>query len=112
MNHTITILTSAAMGVKLLLFILEAVEKRSILKSKYSKYPPEATSGVFNKFFFWWLIPVFRAGFSRILAIDDLFTLEKKLNSKRLSSTLETSWKKGIYSAASKETSVSWANLD
>ncbi|PKY07569.1 multidrug resistance-associated protein [Aspergillus campestris IBT 28561] len=94
MNHTITILTSAALGVKLLLFILEAVEKRSVLKSKYSKYPPEATSGVFNKFFFWWLIPVFRAGFSRILAIDDLFTLEKKLNSKRLSDTLETSWKK------------------
>ena len=107
MNHTITILTSVALGVKLLLFILENVEKRSILKRKYSEYPPEATSGVFNRFFFWWLIPVFRAGFSKILAIDDLFTLEKKLKSERLSNTLETSWQKGIYNAVGKETSVS-----
>lgn len=111
-NNTITILTSAALGVKLLLFLLEAVEKRSILKRKYSGYPPEATSGVFNKFFFWWLNPLFRAGFSKILAVDDLFMLEKNLNSKRLSNALETSWNKGKYCAVRGETNVFWANLD
>jgi hypothetical protein len=94
-DETIAILTSVTVGIKLLLLMLEAVQKRHTLRKEYSGYPPEATAGIFNRLFFVWLNPLFRSGFSEILAVDDLFILDKQLSSKRLYSTLETLWNKG-----------------
>ncbi|GFF96656.1 metal resistance protein YCF1 [Aspergillus udagawae] len=91
-DETIAILTSVTVGIKLLLLMLEAVQKRHTLGKEYSGYPPEATAGIFNRLFFVWLNPLFRSGFSKILAVDDLFILDKQLSSKRLYSTLETLW--------------------
>ncbi|GAQ10891.1 hypothetical protein ALT_8212 [Aspergillus lentulus] len=93
-DETIAILTSVTVGIKVLLLILETVEKRHILRKGYSGYPPEATAGIFNRLFFLWLNPLFRSGFSKILAVEDLFVLDKQLSSRRLYSTLETLWDK------------------
>ncbi|KAB8238859.1 putative ABC multidrug transporter [Aspergillus alliaceus] len=93
-NRTIAIITSVAVGVKALLFLLETVEKRRILKNVYAKYPPEATGGILNRTFFWWLNPLFKAGFSKLLTVDDLFILDKQLGSKRLHNSLEVMWNK------------------
>ncbi|OGM47599.1 ABC multidrug transporter [Aspergillus bombycis] len=94
-NRTIAILTSVAVGVKALLFLLETVEKRRILKNVYANYPPEATGSIFNRFFFWWLVPLFRAGFSKLLSVEDLYTLDRQLASKTLHDSLETMWNNG-----------------
>ncbi|KAE8374500.1 P-loop containing nucleoside triphosphate hydrolase protein [Aspergillus bertholletiae] len=94
-NRVITILTSVAVGVKALLLLLETVEKRRILHNAYKNYPPEATGGIFNRFFFWWLNPLFKTGFFKILAVEDLFALDKQLASKTLHDSLETMWNNG-----------------
>ncbi|KNG85917.1 ABC multidrug transporter [Aspergillus nomiae NRRL 13137] len=94
-NRTIAILTSVAVGVKALLLLLETVEKRRILKNSYVNYPPEATGSIFNRFFFWWLIPLFRTGFSKLLSVGDLYTLDRQLSSKTLHDSLETMWNNG-----------------
>ncbi|KAB8271856.1 P-loop containing nucleoside triphosphate hydrolase protein [Aspergillus minisclerotigenes] len=88
----------AVMGktwVKALLLLLETVEKRRILKNVYAKYPPEATGGIFNRFLFWWLNPLFKTGFSKLLSVEDLYTLDKQLASKTLHNSLETMWNNG-----------------
>ncbi|KAL4969112.1 putative ABC multidrug transporter [Aspergillus stella-maris] len=93
-GETIAALTSVTVGVKLLLLVLESVEKRSILHDEYRAYPPEKTGGIFNRSFFWWLNPLFRQGLSKSLVVDDLFVLDKQLSSKRQHSTLESAWNK------------------
>ncbi|EAW07798.1 putative ABC multidrug transporter [Aspergillus clavatus NRRL 1] len=90
----LAILTSVTVGIKCLLFVLEAIEKRHILRKEYAGYPPEATAGIFNRAFFVWLNPLFHHGFSRLLAVEDLFELDKQLSSKRLHNALETRWNK------------------
>ncbi|KAG0155381.1 hypothetical protein PDIDSM_06070 [Penicillium digitatum] len=83
-NDTLAILATAVVGVKLLLFVLEAVEKRHILKPEYAGYPPEATAGFYNRAMFWWLNPLFKIGFTGVLRVEDLFVLDKELSSERL----------------------------
>lgn len=96
-GSTIAVVTSVATGVKLLLLLLEALEKRHLLRLEYRAYPPEATAGFFNRAFFLWLNPLFKHGFSKQLAVDDLFTLDKNLGSQRLQNALEANWNQGIF---------------
>ncbi|KAL3480238.1 P-loop containing nucleoside triphosphate hydrolase protein [Aspergillus californicus] len=91
-SHTVSALTSATVAFKLALLLLESVEKNAILRDTYKAYPPEATAGILNKSFFWWLNPLFRQGFSKSLVVDDLYVLDKQLSSRRLHSALETGW--------------------
>lgn len=83
-NQVIAIITSVGAGLKVLLLILEATEKRYILRHPYQNYPSEALAGIYNRSFFWWLNSLFRRGFSKVLGVDDLFALDKQLESKRL----------------------------
>ena len=98
-SQIIAILTSVTVGLKLFLLFLECSDKRSILRDEYKAYPPEATGGIFNRIFFWWLNPLFRQGLSQSLAVEDLFVLDKQLSSKHLHLALEAAWNKGIYGA-------------
>ncbi|EKV12763.1 ABC multidrug transporter, putative [Penicillium digitatum PHI26] len=93
-NDTLAILATAVVGVKLLLFVLEAVEKRHILKPEYAGYPPEATAGFYNRAMFWWLNPLFKIGFTGVLRVEDLFVLDKELSSERLLARFDETWSK------------------
>lgn len=95
-NKSIAIVTSLGVGIKSLLFLLEALEKRRFLRPEYKGYSPEALAGIYNRSFFWWLNPLFKSGFSKILAVDDLFVLDKQLEAKRLHREVEAEWKKGM----------------
>ncbi|OJK00394.1 hypothetical protein ASPACDRAFT_52107 [Aspergillus aculeatus ATCC 16872] len=94
-NKSIAIVTSLGVGIKSPLFLLEALEKRRFLRPEYKGYSPEALAGIYNRSFFWWLNPLFKRGFSKILAVDDLFVLDKQLEAKRLHREVEAEWKKG-----------------
>lgn len=96
-NEVIAIVFTAAVAVKFVILLLEAVEKRWILKPRYNAYPPEALSGIFNKSFFLWLNPLFRRGFSHLLYIEDLFTLDKHLAAEYLHERLQRTWDKGPF---------------
>ena len=91
----IAIVSSVAVGTKLLLLVLESMEKRNILKDEYKNYPPEATAGIFNRAFFLWLNSLFKKGFSSLMSVDDLFKLDKQLGSERLQDNLEAEWNLG-----------------
>lgn len=95
-NELIAIVFTATCGLKIVILLLEAVEKRWILRPKYKTYPPEAISGIYNKSFFWWLNPLFRRGFSKLLFIEDLFTLDKHLAAEYLQERLQRTWDKGL----------------
>lgn len=94
-NEVIAIVTTVAVGGKLLLVILEAIEKRRILKTEFAGYPPEATAGFYNRSLFGWLNPLFKNGFSNVLSVEDLFVLDKEMSSERLLALFEERWSKG-----------------
>lgn len=86
---------TASIAVKAVILLLEAIEKRRILRPEFRVNSPEATSGVYNRSFFWWLNGLFRLGWRKTLYIPDLFSLDKHLNSKYLQRLFESSWLKG-----------------
>ena len=80
------------MGVKLALFVLEIQGKRLFLKAPYNRLPPEATSGVTNQSFFWWLNGLFINGFRKILAFEDLYDVDSSLASEALLNRIQAEW--------------------
>jgi ATP-binding cassette subfamily C (CFTR/MRP) protein 1 len=94
-NKTIAIVFTVSTVLKAGLLLLEALEKQRVLKIEYQTYPPEATASIFNRSFFWWLNRLFCDGFSKLITIEDLFSLDKHLLSERYHSELETAWKRG-----------------
>lgn len=94
-DRTIAIVFTAGVGIKTAMLSLEANDKRDILRSKYRDYPPEATSGIFNRSLFWWQNELFLKGFRKLLFIDDLFTLDKHLTSEHLQDLFQSAWNKG-----------------
>ncbi|KAL2024878.1 hypothetical protein VTK56DRAFT_3577 [Thermocarpiscus australiensis] len=93
LNQIIAYVFSAAVAVKACVLVLEALEKRRLLRPEYRAYPPEATSSIFNRSSFWWLNPLFRLGFARVLDIDDLFVLDKHLQASYCHKLFLKAWK-------------------
>lgn len=87
-------LFSADVGIKLILLLLESQNKRSQLRAPYRSYPPETTSGVFNRSFFLWLNPIVFHGFRKALTLDDLFASDPELLSEPLLRQMQLSWQK------------------
>ncbi len=83
---------TASMGVKLVLWMLEAQSKTKHLKHAYKEYPPEATRGICNRTFFWWLNPLLLKGFRSLLSMEDLYTTDPALSSKLLGEKMQTAW--------------------
>ncbi|KAK6217677.1 RAS2 protein [Pestalotiopsis sp. IQ-011] len=83
--------TSAAVT-KLLVLAVEAWEKRSILLAQYRELSPEATSGILNRTVFWWLNPLMKAGFGRLLTDQDLFPIHDSLDATKLLDNAQRAW--------------------
>lgn len=94
-NYAIACLAIAALVSKAVVLVLEALEKHRLLLPEYWSWPPEATASIYNRFFFWWLNPLFRDGFSRVLEIDDLFQLDKQLSASHCYENFVTTWNAG-----------------
>jgi ATP-binding cassette, subfamily C (CFTR/MRP), member 1 len=91
-SNVVAIVFTISVAVKFFILILEAVEKRWALRPVYKAYPPEATSGIYNRSFFWWLNPLFIGGFSKLLLLEDLFQLDKHLTADYLFSRFQAAW--------------------
>jgi len=92
---TIASLAVAVVIIRLGLAVLEAIEKRRLLDPPYRSCPPEATVSIYDRYFFWWLNPMFIGGFGRILEINDLFQLDKKLGASRCHHLFKAAWAAG-----------------
>jgi hypothetical protein len=94
-NRSAAIAALVATVLKIVILALEATDKRGILRPQYRILPPEVASGVLSQWLFWWQLPLFRAGYSNQLEIEDLFPLDKHLKSQYLQNLLQTGWGKG-----------------
>ena len=96
LSYAIACVSTAAVGLKSFILVLEAVEKTHLLLPKYLAYPPEAVVGIYNRSFFWWLNSLFRRGFGRVLGVEDLFPLDKHLEASYLHNRFQTAWASGM----------------
>src|ERR1700709_1046205 len=53
---------TSTLGVKLMILIAEAMEKREILLARYRNSSPEVTSGIYSRSFFFWLNSLMTTG--------------------------------------------------
>lgn len=93
--QVIGVLAVVAAVVKAVVLVVEAFEKRSILRKEYACYPPEATGSLFNRSFFWWLNSLFRRGYRHVLDVDDLFYLDKHIKSGYCHPRFQAAWAAG-----------------
>ena len=74
--------------------LLESIEKKSSLEPNSKHGAPEQYSGFWNRTFFAWLAATFRAGYSRIITIEDLPPLDAQLKAHRSKQMLVKAWSK------------------
>ncbi|KAF7712524.1 ABC multidrug transporter [Penicillium ucsense] len=90
-------LVSAIVALKIALLVVEELSKRSLLKSPYSKYPPEALSGIINRAFMLWLNPLMWRGIAgEPLSLLGMFDCEAEFTSDGLSATLDIVWERHV----------------
>ncbi|KAK3360588.1 ABC transporter [Lasiosphaeria hispida] len=94
-DSSIAYVFTAGVTVKITVMVLEALEKRRLLRTEYQDCPPEATAGLYNRSFFWWLNPLFYQGFKRVLDVDDLYTLDKHLEASHWHQKFLNAWSPG-----------------
>ncbi|KFY33447.1 hypothetical protein V494_07619 [Pseudogymnoascus sp. VKM F-4513 (FW-928)] len=75
---------SAAIALKVGILILEAQRKAKWVSWDEKEHSPEETSGIFSLGVFFWLNRMFLEGYSKILALKDLYPLDSTLSSKYL----------------------------
>lgn len=78
---------------------LESVEKYSSLKEENRFGAPEEYTGFWKRTAFSWLVATFRAGYSKIITVEDLPKLDSKLQSHILREKLVGTWSKCRQSA-------------
>lgn len=83
---------AVSVAIKAGLVVVEAIEKRSILRGKRKAVTPESTAGFYNQAVFWWLNPLFIKGYSKSLELEELYGLDKHLSSGYLYPRVKTVW--------------------
>ncbi|KAB8254971.1 P-loop containing nucleoside triphosphate hydrolase protein [Aspergillus pseudonomiae] len=97
---------SAITGTKLAMLLLEMREKTSYLQSPYRDYPPEATSGIVNLSFIWWINRLFMTGYRKLMGNRDLYDLEPGLASGPAGERLKRMWEK--HGSAKSKLTLPW----
>ncbi|KAG9231678.1 putative multidrug resistance-associated protein [Amylocarpus encephaloides] len=91
----LTAVFTATTVVKFGIAVIESIEKRGILLFQYQHSSPEATSGIYNRSFFWWLNGIMRLGFRQVIKLSDLFAMSYEMSSNVLSKRAQASWDNG-----------------
>lgn len=99
-NRVPAIVFTTTVALKSLILLLEATEKRRLLRPTYTRYPPEATSSVFNQSFFWWLNPLLINGFGKVLSVEKLFPIDDALAVDATEEKLNSRWNRCTLSGA------------
>lgn len=88
--RTNTRMFTAAVAFKMTALLLESKRKTAWLRWDSGKHSPEESSGFFDLGMFTWLSRLFRAGYSSVLTMDNLYSLDENLSSERMHSRLST----------------------
>lgn len=84
-------LTVAETALAAVALLLESFKNSSISQSDKT-FAPEEYSGFWNRAIFAWLADTFRLGYVRVLALDDLPTLDSRLGSNATYQQLASAW--------------------
>lgn len=95
-NRPIAIVLLVTTVLKIAILGFELRSKRPSLRSPFLALPPEATSGILARWLFTWQLSLFRTGYSKRLEIDDLFGLDKHLQSQCLHGQVRGEWKQSL----------------
>ncbi|KAI5267437.1 putative multidrug resistance protein [Aureobasidium subglaciale] len=101
-------LFSSALALKIVILVLEAWEKGSLLRPPYRDATPEARSGLYNRSVFWWLNHFLAVGFGKVISFEDLYPLDYALSSEHLAKSAQSSWHK---STKSDQYALLWSTL-
>lgn len=94
-QHVVASLVTAALAVQFVVLQVESVPKWTHVVSVVPEsIAPEERQGVFSRVFFWWLMPLFLAGYQRDLAMDDLCQIDDDLQGRILHDRLQEQWQK------------------
>ncbi|UKZ46329.1 hypothetical protein TrVGV298_000530 [Trichoderma virens] len=85
---------STSTVLKLVVLVLENVEKRRILVDSSKEPSTESTSGPFNRGFFIWLNSLLISGWATVLTNHDLPAIYEKLSSEKLAVIFTKRWDK------------------
>lgn len=83
-------LAAATTVTKALLLVLEEIPTTRRSQSSYQS--KEQSRGFWNRSTFWWLNETFRRGYRSLLGVEDLATVDERLDSHRLVTLLRTRW--------------------
>ncbi|KAG9763241.1 P-loop containing nucleoside triphosphate hydrolase protein, partial [Aureobasidium melanogenum] len=92
--ETVASVFSSALALKVVILVLEAWEKDSLLTPPYRGTAPEAKSGLYNRSLYWWLNRFLTVGFRKVIDFEDLYSLDDGLSSELLAEKAQTSWRK------------------
>ena len=82
------------LSLSIVVLALESIESKSGIDRMQRRHSPEVFSGLWTRTLFVWLAAIFRAGYARIITLDDLPDLDTKLQSRLLHSQLSTTLSK------------------
>lgn len=85
-------LTILAALARLVLLVLECLNKTSALAPKYRSLPPEETAGLLSKTFFWWVMDMLVIGTKRLLRIEDIPQLPTRVQGRPLRGAILKHW--------------------
>jgi ATP-binding cassette, subfamily C (CFTR/MRP), member 1 len=92
-GHAVTL--SFNLGFKLFILMFETVEKRRLLPKSDKDISIESTSGPFNRGLFVWLNSLLRAGFTNLLTLESLPSINERLATDKIHHRFDTAWKQG-----------------
>ncbi|KAJ5639919.1 P-loop containing nucleoside triphosphate hydrolase protein [Penicillium longicatenatum] len=93
-NRTVTIIFAVSLLSRTGVVILEAAEKRSLLKKPFSGSAIEATSGIFNRSLYLWVGGLLWKGSKTTLTVDNLPILDDDIKGASNPETLLEKWNK------------------
>lgn len=86
---------TASLAVKALLLVLEEAPKKRLVADDGKDAAPETVAGVVSRGVFWWLNSLLFTGARALLGVDDIGTIQRKFDSRRLLGQLEQVWDRG-----------------
>ena len=94
-HHNVAIVMTVNVTARLCLLILESWNKDALIFSSYGSAPKEMRIGIFDRAVFWWLTPLLRTGWLRVLEYSDLLALDHKLEVRTLTEAPKSKFGKG-----------------
>ncbi|KAM3069136.1 hypothetical protein ACMFMG_010661 [Clarireedia jacksonii] len=91
-SNSVAAVFTSTVGIKVMIIIVEAIEKRQILLDRYRHISPEDTSGIYSRSFFWWLNALMNTGFQRVISNEDLYPIGDDMVSERLYLRAQKCW--------------------